>query len=366
MLSIFLFNKKENITANRLLGITMLIFAVDLFNGMMFLTGNIKYAPFLIGLTNTFPYLYGPLIYIYTLLLGHSREGFKKSYAFHFTPFLITQIYALFFFYFEGAEYQLNLMVFNIPHPWHIEVIGKLIPLSGIIYVILTFREVSRFNRNIKEAYSNIDKINLNWLIYLVIWTAIIWGVVIVAYLVDFIFGDEVQANLLIYIALSIFLYALGIKSLRQPQIVMLTDEREESSAELKSNSSSYKKSGLSDDLADGYLEKLLKIMREEKPFKNNKLNLSDLSKMIGISNHNLSEVINKKLTTSFYDFINKYRVEEVKKLIMEDEGQTYSILAHGYEAGFSSKSAFYTSFKKVCGITPAQYRDELKTKRVA
>ena len=87
---------------------------------------------------------------------------------------------------------------------------------------------------------------------------------------------------------------------------------------------------------------------------------------MIGISNHNLSEVINKKLTNSFYDFINGFRVKEVQKLIEEDPDSRYSILAIGYEAGFSSKSAFYTSFKKVCGITPAQYRDELKAKRVA
>ena len=146
----------------------------------------------------------------------------------------------------------------------------------------------------------------------------------------------------------------------------MLENDGEETSTKQNNKTKSYKKSGLSEELADNYLGKLLNLMKEEKPYKNNKLNLSDLSKMIGISNHNLSEVINKKLTASFYDFVNSYRVEEVKKLIEDDKEQAYSILAHGYEAGFSSKSAFYTSFRKVSGITPAQYRDKLKSKRVA
>lgn len=366
LLSIFLFNKQENKIANRLLAVTMLIFSVDLFNGVMFLTGNIKGAPFLIGLSNTFPYLYGPLIYIYTILLGHNKEGFKRSYALHFIPFLLVQIYALFFFYFEGAAYQLSLMDLNIPNPWHIELIGKLIPISGITYVILTLKEVSQFNNNIKESYSNIDRINLKWLTYLVIWTAIIWTVVIVSYLLDFIFGDELQANLLIYITMSLFLYALGIKSLRQPQIVMLDDGEEETSNGQNNKTDSYKKSGLTEEAANTYLEKLMKIMENEKPYINNGLNLSDLSELVDISTHNLSEIINRKLKNSFYDFINNYRVDEVKRLIVEDENANFSILALGFDAGFSSKSAFYSSFKRVCGITPAQYRDELNPKRVA
>jgi AraC-like DNA-binding protein len=366
LLTFFLFNKKENRTANKLLAVSMLIFAIDLTFGVFYLTGIVYTIPWIMALSNSFPYLYGPAIYLYIVILGDKSGKFKPAYFLHTIPFLLVQIYGLFFYYFEGASYHLDIIDMSTPQPWQIVLIGKLIPLSGITYVVLTLLEAKKFNLKLKESYSNIDKINLNWLMHLVFGTAIIWAVVIISYTLDFIYGDNLHANLIIYVSISIFLYTLGIKSLKQPQVVLLDETGESKEEPGTEQPGSYKKSGLADEFAESYLEELLNIMREEQPYKNSKLNLSDLSKMVGVSNHNLSEVINKKLESSFYDFINKYRVEEVKKLIAEDENQAYSILAHGYEAGFSSKSAFYSSFKKICGITPAQYREELKSKRVA
>ncbi len=366
LLAYFLFNKKENRTANRLLAVSMLIFAADLIFGVFYLTGFVNEVPWVMALSNSFPYLYGPAIYLFVVILGDKEGKFIKSYYLHMIPFLLVQIYGLFFFYFEDVSYQISLLDVTKEPPWHIELIGKLIPISGCSYVVLTLIEARKFNAKLKDSYSNIDKLNLNWLTHLVIGTAIIWGVVILSYALNFIYGEELQANMLIYISISIFLYTLGIKSLRQPQVVKLDSAAEVKPQKELNKTDTYKKSGLSDEAAGESLNRLQEIMENEKPYRDNKLNLSDLSKMIGISNHNLSEVINKRLSTNFYDYINKYRVEEVKKLIVEDKDQVYSILALGYEAGFSSKSAFYSSFKKVCGKTPAQYRDELKSKMVA
>lgn len=362
LLSVFLFKKKENITANRLLAFTMIAFTIDLLMGVHFIGGYYKIFPEIIGITQPFPYLYGPSIYLYTLILGHKKEGFKKKYWLHYLPFIIINIYGIFFFFFESPEFKLNV-VNDINVTWHLKLIGNMIPFHGVVYVVLTYLEAKKFNAKLKQSYSNIDQINLRWLTFLIIATTVIWSIVILSYVLNFIYGNQFQGNMLIYIAISILIYTIGYKSLSQPEVKLIVDENIEmpvkENEELKSPS--YKKSGLTNDAADDYLKNLLKLMNDKKPFINSGINLSDLSSMLGISTHNLSETINTKLNQNFYDFINKYRVEEVKKLIEADKNMSFSILALGYDAGFSSKSAFYSAFKKFCNQTPAQYREELK-----
>lgn len=348
-----LWKKKENRFANKFLAVTMLVFTLDLLGGVAFLTGYIVNIPWILALNNSFPYLYGPLIYLYVIFLIHKKESLRQVNFLHFIPFLLVHFYGLFFFYFESAEYQLSLLDFNTEPVWHIKLIGILIPFHGITYIFFTVLEVIKYNKRIKNSFSTIDKIDLSWLLYLVFGTVVIWLIVVFSYMLDFIYGQQLQANMLIYIALSIFLYTFAIKSYKQSEIEISLNEKEEGKT--------YRKSGLDEEKADELLERILNFMKTEKPFLDEKLNLSQLSQKVGISSHNISEVINTKLKQNFYDFINSYRVEEVKKLIEQDKNSTFNILAHGFEAGFSSKSAFYTSFKKFTNQTPAEFRKEFK-----
>jgi AraC-like DNA-binding protein len=343
-----LWKKEENQFANKFLAFCMLAFAFDLLAGVAFLTGYIERIPWVLGLNNSFPYLYGPLIYLYVVFLIHKKEYLNRKYLLHFIPFVLVHIYGSFFFYFESPEYQLSMLDFATQTPWHIELIGLLIPFSGITYMILTVLESIRYNRKIRNSLSSIENIDLSWLLYLVFGTVVIWLVVAASYLVGFIYGEQLQANLMIYIVLSIFLYSLAFKSYKQPQIKTIEEE-----------TTPYRKSGLAEQKAEEYLQKLTETMKEEKPFLDPRLSLSQLADIIGITAHNLSEIINVKQNQNFYDFVNSYRVKEVKNLILEDREGKYNLLAHGFEAGFSSKSAFYSAFKKNTGKTPAQFRKE-------
>ena len=101
--------------------------------------------------------------------------------------------------------------------------------------------------------------------------------------------------------------------------------------------------------------------MKSFSPHRDPELSLTLLASQIQMSRNQLSEVINSKMGCNFYDFVNKYRVEDVKQLMVDTKYKDYTILAIAFEAGFPSKSTFNSIFKKFTGLTPSEYKSGLK-----
>ena len=85
------------------------------------------------------------------------------------------------------------------------------------------------------------------------------------------------------------------------------------------------------------------------------------VAEMLGISPNYISQIVNTITGDNFSTYVNRYRVEAVKAMITDAEFDNYSLLAIGLEAGFSSKTTFYTAFKKLTGMTPNRYRKAYK-----
>jgi AraC-like DNA-binding protein len=121
------------------------------------------------------------------------------------------------------------------------------------------------------------------------------------------------------------------------------------------------KKSYLTGVDTDKVLSKLKSLMSDEKLFLEEELRLADLAAHLSLSVHQTSELINQVLNTSFSDLLKFYRIEEAKRMLLEDQNK--NILDIALECGFQSKSVFNDSFKKYALQTPAEYRKAFKTK---
>ncbi|MEM7655874.1 MAG: helix-turn-helix domain-containing protein [Bacteroidota bacterium] len=109
------------------------------------------------------------------------------------------------------------------------------------------------------------------------------------------------------------------------------------------------------------YLQQLTNWMEEEQAYRDANLSRDLAAEELGISAGYLSQLLNAELGKSFPQYVADFRVQAVKKMLEEESFDAYSLVAIGQEAGFSSKSAFYATFKQVVGQTPAQYKRSLK-----
>lgn len=366
LLSILLFTKKINHTANVVLAVAMLALSFDVFNSAYILFGYYKAFPPFMGITYSFPFLYGPIFYIYARLISSSETSFNPKYYLHFIPFVLVVIYGIVFVYLKSNEFKLSLMKVGAEKSLPgIEFISYLKPIHGMIYVFLTIHVVRVFNDKIKDSFSNIERINLNWLRHLTVGLIVVWGIVVISYILNELSDNDVKMDYLIYTAASILIYSIGYLSLRQPQIlepIIPSRDSELAPAEEKtiSGRTSYQKSGLTETEAKSHLKKLLLMMETEKPYLNSELTLRELAEKLSMSTHNLSEILNTRLNQNFYDFINHYRVEDVKRRMADKESENFNLIAIAFDSGFNSKSAFNTIFKKHTGVTPSQYRKQL------
>ena len=97
--------------------------------------------------------------------------------------------------------------------------------------------------------------------------------------------------------------------------------------------------------------------MDNKKPFLDPELSLFKLASQLDISSHLLSYVINNGCDENFHQFINRYRIEEAKKMIQDSGMQHLSLMGIAFEVGFNSKTVFNTTFKKSTNQTPSEFK---------
>lgn len=110
-------------------------------------------------------------------------------------------------------------------------------------------------------------------------------------------------------------------------------------------------------ELFDGHFDKINELMISESLYRNEDLSLEDIAQRMDMSTGYISKIIKQTTNKNFPSWVNELRVAEVKAMFTDKDFHHYTTLSIGLEAGFKSKSAFYSSFKKITGETPAKFR---------
>ncbi|WP_233636036.1 helix-turn-helix domain-containing protein [Hymenobacter setariae] len=124
---------------------------------------------------------------------------------------------------------------------------------------------------------------------------------------------------------------------------------------------SSPKQARLSPSQVAYWQQQLSQLLETQKVYLEADLSLPTLAQRAGLSTHELSYVLNEGFGVNFFQFINAYRVAEAQRLLASAQHQHLSMVGIAFEAGFSSKTTFNTTFKKVTGLTPSQFLQQVR-----
>ncbi len=151
----------------------------------------------------------------------------------------------------------------------------------------------------------------------------------------------------------------LQMKARMQKLVKVIEERKQHHNPSALEPEKKYRTSTLTVEERQQCIDTLLDYMDAEKPYLDPELTLHSLGEALSIKPHHLSEVLNEALGRNFYDFINMYRIEEVKEKMASPESSKLKLLALAFDAGFNSKTAFNRAFKKATGLPPSRYRQK-------
>lgn len=297
-------------------------------------------------------FLLGPLTYFFFRTITQEKWKFKLRDSWHLLPFLIFTILIPTLSNESLSHRQIHygmLAVFD-HRPKTVTffeyVYSTIFYLQFIhlaLYLLFNMRMIRNYTRKLKSEYSSIK--NLVWIsIFNLILICIL--ILISVYLYILFKSDAYNRSLdYIYVVpLGLFIYALSYKLSNQTWLPVTEVKR-------------YQSSSLKEQEKSSSVKALEELMSNEKPYLKNDLRLQDLSFMLDMNRHHLSQLINEHYQCSFFDFINQQRVKKAEELIKQFPKK--NLLQIAFEAGFNNKTSFVNAFKKFNGHTPSAYRKQ-------
>lgn len=342
--------QNNNVRANRRLSLILLLVSVALIGRATVFDRDIfNWQPKLFLLPEWILFLFAPLFFFYLRELMKLEVLGIREKLLYFLPATLHIISFLPFLLMDAHTFKLEIVNEHI-HPWFAAAGALALPFNGWIWwkswrMIDQYELDSEASRSFESPVPHLKTVMLILASCLVVWTFAFFASGL-ASLSDWttrpMVGFAVNLAWVLFSGTNFF---LGYLAIHQPEILRLPKPV-----------TKYKDTPLADTEMTMFQQRLVHAMEVEKIFLRQELTLSDLAEHVRTNTHTISRVLNEGVGQSFYDFINTYRVAEFTRLASQQDKDGETFLALAFQAGFNSKTTFNRAFKKVTGMPPREY----------
>lgn len=324
--SYFLFFANPKSLNNKFLGTLILMLSIRVGKSVFFYFNEdlaIHYLQF--GLTACF--FIGPFLYFYIKSMAKPKSKISQEWRLHMALLIPIAAFVGFMYPFESNIEMWrcrNGVISWIYYSW----------MAYIVLSIYTIRD-SLTKIFIRGAKLNAMEI---WLISMIVGNTVLVTMYKTMHFTYYISG-ALSFSFILYLSWA-YLYFN-----RNNRILFISEQKK------------YGDKSIEGSEANELISKLTDLMDEEQLYKDARLKLPMVATKLNTSPHRLSQFLNDNLQKSFNQYINEYRIEAAKKMILQNDH--FTLEAIGYEVGFNSRSTFYSAFKRYTGLTPAKFKQK-------
>ena len=303
----------------------------------------------LILLLDNSVFIHGPVLWFYTSAISGTSRKIGGKNLIHFLPFTVFFLLALLIQQ-NGSKYA---DYFN-----YTLIVLKFISVA--IYILASLKIIIKHRRRITQILSSKNQMELKWLFAILIGGLMLIVFGIISMLLYFLTPLDIPnfGGKYLNIVYSISIMVLGYYGFRQTSIFIPSHLKKEffdfENQEIKTEKQK-NNPGTNKQMEKLYME-LLDFMETNKPYVDKNLTLFKLAEDLKISENKLSHIINTQSGLNFFEFINKYRVEDVIARMKGGEHLKSTLLGIAYDSGFNSKASFNRAFKKFTQQTPSEF----------
>ena len=294
-----------------------------------------------------------PTIYLYVQTLTNSKRELRLKDFLFFVPSLFFWLYSFILFsqdmefkewFGNNLENQIDLTIKVILFIWN------------AVFLFASIQYYREYRSWLNENYSDTEIIKFNWLRNFLYIFAIIFLLESIFDAISFFYLFTYIQAYFLRLVIAVATYYLAVAGyLRSETIDLNFSPKEIEPLETETLQEQRDQT----EKLESTKDKLKRFMDSEKPYLDSQLTLKELSKQLGTNTTILSHTINKGFSKNFNDFVNEYRVEEIKKILLADSNSEKTFLGVALANGFNSKATFNRAFKKFTGTSPKKFSSQ-------